>query len=159
MSQRILAWSRQAARWSGLGGIALVPGVSQEAAAPGVDLGPLLIVAVALLGPIVLGLGIAFISWLISRGTPPAVVGPQPPKPAKPREVLPAGVHLPPPSSRPLVLALGTTVISFGIVLRGLAIQITDEISIPIILVLGLLIFAWGLFGWIRDDYQAADKH
>ena len=76
-----------------------------------------------------------------------------------PRETLPPGVHLPPPSSRPLVLALGTTVISFGIVLRGLAIPITDEISIPIILVLGLLIFAWGLFGWIRDDYRAADKH
>jgi len=153
MSQRIMLWS------SGLAGVALIPGVRQDAAAPGVDLGPILIVGAAVLGPIVLGLIIAGISALISRGTPPAAVGAAPAKPVAKPEAIPAGIHLPPPSSRPLVLGLGTTVMAFGIVLRGLAIQLSESFGIPIIFVLGLLIFAWGLFGWIRDDYKAAGKH
>lgn len=153
MSQRIMVWS------SWLAGVALIPGVRQNTAAPGVDLGPILIIGAAVLGPIVLGLIIAGISALISRGTPPAAVGAAPAKPAAKPEAIPAGIHLPPPSSRPLVLALGTTVMAFGIVLRGLAIQLSEEVGIPIIFVLGLLIFAWGLFGWIRDDFKAAGKH
>ena len=98
--------------------------------------------------------GAGFVLWLISRGTPPAAIGALPPEPAKTREVLPPGIHLPPPSIRPLIMALGLMVICFGVVLRNFAIAITPDFNIPIILVIGLVIMAAGLFGWIRDDYQ-----
>jgi hypothetical protein len=127
-------------------------------APPAANTGAVLILAIAVLGPLVLGAGAGFVIWLISRGTPPAVIGAVPPKPAQAREVLPPGVHLPPPSIRPLVMSVGLMVICFGVVLRNFAIAITPDFNIPIVLVIGLAIMAAGLYGWIRDDYRAA-KH
>lgn len=158
MTQRIQEWSRRASRLSWLAGVVLVPGVRQEAAAQTGNVNALVIVAVALLGPVVLGAGAAFVIWLISRGTPPAAVGAEPPKSARPREVLPPGVHMPAPSLRPFLVGLGVMVMSFGVVLRGIAIPLSDEFSIPIVLVIGLGILAWGLLGWVFDDYRAAKK-
>jgi hypothetical protein len=160
MSKHLLAWSRRIAHSSWLAGVALVPGVGQAAQPPapppGSNIGALVIVAIAVLGPLVLGAGAGLIIWLISRGTPPAVIGALPPQPARTREVLPPGVHLPPPSIRPLILSVGLMMICFGVVLRNIAIEITPDFNIPIILVIGLVIMAAGLFGWIRDDYRAA---
>jgi hypothetical protein len=158
MSKHLIAWSRRMSRFSGLAGVALAPGVWQAAQPPADSGGAVLILAIAVLGPIILGAGAGFVIWLISRGTPPAVIGTMPPKPAKAREVLPPGVHLPPPSIRPLVMSIGLMVICFGVVLRNIAIAITPDFNIPIVLVIGLAIIAVGLFGWIRDDYRAA-KH
>ena len=157
MPQSLMNWTRRLSRLSWAASAALIPRVAQDAP-PANNTGSiaLIIIAIAVLGPIVLGLGIAFVAWLISLGTPPAAVGVEPPKPARPREVVPEGVHLPAPSSRPLILALGVTVMSFGLILRGIAIRISEGFEIPIILVLGLLILMWGLFGWIRDDWRAA---
>ena len=53
-------------------------------------------------------------------------------------------------------MALGLMVICFGVVLRNIAIAITPDFNIPIILVIGLVIMAAGLFGWIVDDYHTA---
>ena len=158
MSKHLLAWSRRMSRISWLAGVALVPGVMQEATPPAANTGAVIILAIAVLGPLVLGAGAGLIIWLISRGTPPAAIGALPAQPARVREVLPPGVHLPPPSSRPLILAIGLMVICFGVVLRNFAIAITPDFNIPIVLVIGLVIMAAGLFGWIRDDYHAA-KH
>jgi len=142
---------------SWLAGVALLP-VAQEPQPSGLSTSSIgvIILAIAIIAPIVLGGGAAFIVWLISRGTPPATIGAESPKPVKPREVLPPGVHLPPPSSRPIILSVGLMVISFGVVLRNVAIAVTPDFNIPIVLVIGLLITVAGLFGWIRDDYRAA---
>lgn len=158
MSKHLIAWFRRMSRFSWLAGVALVPGVMQDAQPPAANTGAVLILAIAVLGPVILGAGAGFVIWLISRGTPAAVVGPLAPKVARAREVLPAGVHLPPPTIRPLILAVGLMVICFGVVLRNFAISITPDFNIPIVLVAGLLIMTAGLFGWIRDDYHAA-KH
>ena len=159
MSQRIVAWSRRMSRLSWVAGVALLPMAQEAQPQPSglsaSSIGAIILVLAVIL-PIVLGAGAAFIVWLISRGTPPAVVGAEPPKPAKPREVLPPGVHLPAPSIRPLILSLGLMVLAFGVVLRGFAIELTPDFQIPIIFVIGLLITLLGLFGWIRDDYKAA---
>ena len=158
MSKHMITWSRRMSRFGWLAGVALAPGVAQAAQPPASSSGAVLILAIAVLGPIILGAGAGFVIWLISRGTPPAVIGALPPQPPKAREVLPPGVHLPPPSIRPLILAIGLMVICFGVVLRNIAISITPDFNIPIVLVIGLAIMAAGLFGWIRDDYRAA-KH
>lgn len=157
MPQSLMNWTRRLLRASWAASAALIPRVAQNAT-PADNTGSIavIIILIAILGPIVLGLGIAVVARLISLGTPPAAVGAEPPKPARPREVIPAGVHLPPPSSRPLIIAIGITVMSFGLILRGIAIPIGPGFEIPIILVLGLLILVWGLVGWIRDDWRAA---
>jgi hypothetical protein len=156
MSKHLIAWSRRMSRFSWLAGVALVPGVRQAAQPPSSEsTGSVIILAIAVLGPLILGAGAGFVLWLISRGTPPAAVGALPPEPPKTREVLPPGVHLPPPSIRPLIMSIGLMVICFGVVLRNIAIAITPDFNIPIILVIGLVIMAAGLFGWIRDDYSA----
>ncbi len=157
MSKHLLAWSRRMSHSSWLAGVTLAPGVLQDAPPAG-NTGALIILAIAVLGPLVLGAGAGFVIWLISRGTPPAAIGALPPQPAKAREVLPPGVHLPSPSIRPLVMSIGLMVICFGVVLRNIAIAITPDFNIPIVLVIGFVIMAAGLFGWIRDDYRAA-KH
>lgn len=51
-------------------------------------------------------------------------------------------IHLPPPSLRPITMAFGITLLAAGIVT-----------SIWLFLV-GLLIFVFGLAGWIWDDIQ-----
>jgi hypothetical protein len=143
-------------RWGAVAGVGLIPRAAQAPQPSDNSLVIAIVLAVAILGPIILGAGFAFVSWLISRGTPPAAVGAAPPKPARPREVVPPGVHLPPPSIRPLIIAVGMTIMAFGIILRGLAIDVGGDIHLPIILLLGVLIFGWGLIGWVRDDWRAA---
>ncbi len=157
MLPQIVAWSRRLSRMSWLAGVALLP-VAQEPQPSGLSTSSIgvIILAIAIIAPIVLGGGAAFIVWLISRGTPPATIGAESPKPVKPREVLPPGVHLPAPSIRPLILSVGLMVLAFGVVLRSFAIELAPGFQIPIILVIGLLITLTGLFGWIRDDYKAA---
>jgi len=51
-------------------------------------------------------------------------------------------IHMPPPSIRPITMALGTAIFAAGIV-----------ISLWVVLV-GLVIFLIGLGGWIWDDIQ-----
>ena len=149
-------WLHRAVRFGALASVASIPRAAQPPQPAGNNLGIIIVLAVAIVGPILLGVGFAVVSWIISLGTPPAVVGAVPPKPARPREVLPPGVHLPPPSIRPLIIAVGMTFIAFGIILRGIAIDINADIHLPIILLVGLLIFVWGLIGWLRDDWRAA---
>jgi hypothetical protein len=157
MSKHLLAWSQRVSRFGWLAGVALAPGVGQAAQPPSSEsTGAVIILAIAVLGPLILGAGAGFVLWLISRGTPPAVIGALPPEPPKTREVLPPGIHLPPPSIRPLIMALGLMVICFGVVLRNIAVAVTPDFNIPIILVIGLVIMAAGLFGWIVDDYHTA---
>ncbi len=162
MRQTWMNWTRRLWRFGGLASVALIPRVVQAAPPPPPpppsNLGAIILIIIAVLGPIALGLGLAFVVWLISLGTPPAAVGAEPPKPARPREVLPPGVHLPPPSIRPLVIAMGLMFTAFGFVTRDIAIFLSDSFRIPIILVLGLLLFVIGLFGWLFDDWRAAHR-
>ena len=159
MLKHLLAGFRRMSHSSWLAGVALVPGALQGTTPSSSEsTSAVIILAIAVLGPLILGAGAGFVLWLISRGTPPAAIGALPPESAKTREVLPPGIHLPPPSIRPLIMALGLMVICFGVVLRNFAIAITPDFNIPIILVIGLVIMAAGLFGWIRDDYRAV-KH
>ncbi len=58
--------------------------------------------------------------------------------------MLPPGVHLPAPSIRPLIMSVGLMVICFGVVLRNIAIAVTPDFNIPIVLVIGLVIMAAG---------------
>lgn len=51
-------------------------------------------------------------------------------------------IHLPPPSIRPITMALGATLLAAGIVT-----------SVWVVL-LGLAIFIFGLGGWMWDDIQ-----
>jgi len=157
MPQSLMNWTRRLLRASWAASAALIPRVAQNAT-PADNTGSIavIVILIAILGPIVLGLGIAVVARLISLGTPPAAVGAEPPKPARPREVIPEGVHLPPPSLRPLIIAIGITIVAFGLILRGIAIPIGPGFEIPIVLVLGVLILVWGLIGWIRDDWRAA---
>ncbi len=58
--------------------------------------------------------------------------------------------HLPPPSIRPFIMAIGLMFAGFGLV----------YLPVPpvglIILLVGLAIFGFGLGGWIYDDIRAA---
>ncbi len=59
-------------------------------------------------------------------------------------------VHLPPPSWAPIILALGLTLIAFGVALS------------PIVLIVGVVFFLIGLGNWISDEIRnasAADEH
>ena len=47
--------------------------------------------------------------------------------------------HLPAPSLNPLIVAAGFTLIGFGI------------LTSPVFSVVGLVVLAWGLAGWIRE--------
>jgi hypothetical protein len=96
--------------------------------------------------------------WLLSLRSPHAAVGTAP-KITQKREELPEGVHLPSPSIQPLILAIGITITVFGIVFRGFAISLSEEFSIPIIMVLGLIVTLAGLIGWIREGRKPAPQH
>ena len=53
-------------------------------------------------------------------------------------------IHLPPPSWAPIVLALGLTAVSFGVVLGG------------VILVIGAVVLLIGLGTWVYDEIKHA---
>jgi|GEM_PF-1909764 hypothetical protein len=64
--------------------------------------------------------------------------------------------HLPPPSIRPFIMSIGLMFLAYGIV------YLPDGTPGFVLLGLGVIIFAVGLAGWIRDDIRharEANKH
>jgi hypothetical protein len=161
MSKRVIELILRLSRQSGLAGVVLFSPIRQGAQPPADSGGSYagIVLAIAVLGPIILGLIAAAVMWVLSRSAPAATIGVEPPRPAQPREVLPPGVHLPSPSIRPLIIAVGLTLISFGVIVRNIAISLSPDFNIPIVVVVGVLIMAAGLFGWVRDDWRAAGRH
>jgi hypothetical protein len=149
-------WIRRLSPYSTLAGVALFPWAQTTADEGDVAL-IVFLVAVGL--TLLLALGLAALMWVISWRSPHANVGAEPKGAAKKGETLPPGVHLPPPSIQPLILALGVTIVGFGAVFRGFAIQLSEEFSIPLILVLGLIITLAGFVGWVREGRHPEKSH
>jgi hypothetical protein len=149
-------WMQRMLRYSTLAGVAFVPIAAQ---APVNESNVALIVFVVAVGlTLLVAGGLAFLMWVLSLRSPHAVVGAEP-KVTQKREELPAGVHLPSPSIQPLILAIGMTIMVFGIVFRGFAISLSEGFSIPIIMMLGLAIVLAGFIGWIREGRKEAQPH
>jgi hypothetical protein len=149
-------WMQRMSRYSMLAGMAFVPIAAQEPVNESNIAIIVFFVAVGL--TLLLAGGLALLMWLLSLRSPHAAVGAAP-KDTRKREELPEGVHLPSPSIQPLILAIGMTIVVFGIVFRGFAISLAEGFSIPIIMVLGLIVTMAGLIGWIREGRQAAQSH
>ena len=158
MLKRLLDRIRHTSWLAGLAVFATLPQGAQPPADSTQNTVAIIIVIAAFALPIVLGGGFALVTWLISLGTPTPLVGSGQNKVVK-REVLPDGVHLPPPSSRPIVLSLGVTIIFVGLLFRNIAISLSPDFNVPIIMVLGLIIMLVGLIGWIRDDVKVMGGH
>lgn len=80
-------------------------------------------------------------------GVPAAALVPPGPLPA-PRGTPPAGVHIPPPSFRPLLVSISMTILVAGMIFGGWA------------LLFGVVAVAVTLVGWLRDsgrEYVAVD--
>ena len=149
-------WTRRLLRYSTLAGVAFVPIAAQEPVNESNIAVIVFFVAVGL--TLLLAGGLAVLMWLLSLRSPHAAVGAEP-KVTRKREELPEGVHLPPPSIQPLILAIGLTITVVGIVFRGFALALGEGFSIPIIMVLGLIVTLAGLFGWIREGRKEARAH
>ena len=149
-------WTWRMSRYSSLAGVAFVPIAAQAPASEGNIALIVFLVAVGL--TVLVAIGLAALMWLLSLRSPYAAVGAEP-KVTKKREELPEGVHLPSPSIQPLILAIGMTITVFGIIFRGLAIALSEEFNIPIILVLGVIITLAGFIGWIREGHNPAQPH
>jgi hypothetical protein len=160
MLKRMSNWLRRIRQVSWLGGLALFGRLTQEGQPPDQTQNTVAIVIViaAIALPFFIGGGIALVTWLISLGTPTQLVSVEQKKVIK-REILPEGVHMPPPSSRPFVLSLGIMLICVGLLLRGIAISLTPDFSIPIILVIGVVVMLIGLLGWVGDDLRIHKGH
>jgi hypothetical protein len=152
----MINWIQRVLRYSTLAGVAFVPIAAQEPVNEGNIALIVFLVAVGL--TLLLAGGLALLMWLLSLRSPHAAVGAEP-KVTPKREELPEGVHMPAPSIQPLILAIGMTILGFGIVFRGFAIWLSDEFSIPIIMVLGLIVALAGFIGWIREGHKAAQPH
>ena len=149
-------WTQRMLRYSTLAGVTFVPIVAQE---PVNESNIALIVFVVAVGlTLLLAGGLALLMWLLSLRSPHAAVGAEP-KVTKKREELPEGVHLPPPSIQPLILAIGMTITVFGMVFRAFAISLGEGFSVPIIMVLGVIITLAGFIGWIREGRKQAQSH
>jgi hypothetical protein len=149
------SWMQRLLRYSTLAGVAFVPIAAQ---APVNESNIAIIVFFVAVGlTLLLAGGLALLMWVISLRSPHAAVGPASKEMPK-REELPEGVHLPSPSIQPLILAIGMTIMVFGIVFRGFAISLGEGFSIPIIMVLGLIVTLAGLTGWIREGRKAAQS-
>ena len=151
----MMNWLRRLSPYGTLAGVAFFP-LAQQASDAGNIAIVVFIVAVGV--TLLLALGLAALMWVISWRAPHANVGAQP-KVAAQREELPAGVHMPPPSIQPLILALGITITGFGLVFRGFAFQLSEEFSIPLILLLGVIITLAGFIGWVREGHRPAESH
>lgn len=149
-------WTHRMLRYSTVAGVAFIPIAAQAPANEGSIALIVFLVAIGL--TVLLAVGLAVLMWLLSLRSPYAAVGAEP-KVTKKREELPAGVHLPSPSIQPLILAIGVTITGFGIVFRGFAIALSEEFSIPIIMMLGLIVTLAGFIGWIREGHKAAQPH
>jgi len=149
-------WTQRMLRYSTLAGVAFVPIAAQDTTSAGSIAIIVFLVAVGL--TVLVAVGLAALMWLLSLRSPYAAVGAEP-KVAPKREELPEGVHLPSPSIQPLILAIGITITAFGMVFRGFALALSDNFSIPIIMVLGLVITVAGFIGWIREGHHTAQPH
>jgi hypothetical protein len=164
MPKHIMKWIRRIRSVSWLAGVALFARAAQagQPPTPSADQTQntvaIIIVVAAIALPLILGGGFALVTWLISLGTPTPLVAVEQKRVIK-REILPEGIHLPPPSSRPIMLGLGMTLICVGVLLRSIAIALSPDFNLPIILVIGALITFLALLGWIRDDLRAAKGH
>lgn len=151
----MLNWMRRLSRHSVLAGVALLPIVAQNQA-PSESNVALIVFLVAVGLTLVLAVGLAVTMWVLSLRSPHAAVGAAPKVPSPKREELPEGVHLPSPSIQPLILAIGMTITFFGLVFRGFALQLTDTIGIPLIMVLGVIVTLAGFVGWVREEHHVA---
>ena len=149
-------WIRRLRPYSTLAGVALFP-LAQSASDEGNTALIVFLVAVGL--TLFFAVGLAALMWVISWRSPHANVGAEPKGVAKKSETLPAGVHMPSPSIQPLILAVGVTIVGFGAVFRGFAIQLSEGFSIPLILVLGLIITLAGFIGWVREGRRPEQSH
>ncbi len=150
--------TRLVSRYMALSGVALIPIVTQ-AQAPSEANVALIVFLVAIGLTLLLAVGLAVLMWVLSLRSPYGSVGAAPKAAPKQREELPEGVHMPPPSIQPLISAVGITIVAFGVVFRGFAIQLADDFNIPIILVLGLIVMLAGLVGWVREGHRAVQPH
>ena len=148
--------TRRMLRYSTMAGVAFIPIAAQTTTNEGNI--ALIVFLVAVVMTLLLAVGLAVLMWLLSLRSPYAAVGPVP-KVARKREELPEGVHLPPPSIQPLILATGLTITVFGIVFRAFAIPLGEGFIIPIIMVLGLIITLAGFIGWIREGRKQEQPH
>ncbi len=151
----MINWTRHLSRYRVLAGIAFLPIVGQ-AQAPSESNLALLVFLMAIGLALVVGVGLAVLMWVLSLRSPYAAVGAAPKAAPKKSEELPEGVHLPSPSIQPLITAIGITITAFGLVFRGLAIPLSDNFNIPIIMVLGLIVAVAGMIGWVREGHKAA---
>ena len=143
-------------RYSTIAGVAFIP-ISAQTSVNESNIA-LIVFLIAVGMTLLLAGGLAVLMWLLSLRSPYAAVGAEP-KVARKREELPEGVHLPSPSIQPLILAIGLTITVFGIVFRGLAIALSEEFNIPIIMTLGVIITLAGFIGWIREGHNPAQPH
>jgi len=63
----------------------------------------------------------------------------------------PAGIHMPAPSFRPLLGAIGTTALLYGLVVLDTPQPANDQRP-PLVLIVGAIILGWSLVGWLRDS-------
>ena len=160
MHKRKINWLRRIRQFSWLGGMALFGRMTQAGQPPDPTQNSIatVIIIAAIALPFIVGGGIALVTWLISLGTPTPLVAVEQKKVLK-REILPEGVHLPPSTSRPIVLSLGITLMCIGLLLRGIAISLTPDFNIPIILVIGVVVMLVGAIGWVTDDMRVSKGH
>jgi hypothetical protein len=150
-------WIWRMSRYGTLAGVAFVPITAQASVNEGSIALIVFLVAVGL--TVVFAAGLAVLMWVLSLRSPHAAVGAEPKAPPRKREELPEGVHMPAPSIQPLILAIGMTIMVFGIVFRGFALSLSEGFSIPLIMVLGLIITVAGFIGWIREGRKEAQPH
>jgi hypothetical protein len=151
----MLNWTRRLSCGSALAGVVLIPIVAQNQA-PSAGNVALIVFLIAIGLTLLFAVGLAVLMWVLSLRSPYAAVGTEPKAAPKKREELPPGVHLPAPSIQPLILAIGMTIMVFGLVFRGFAIQLAADFNIPVIMVLGLIITLAGFIGWVREGHRAA---
>lgn len=90
------------------------------------------------IGFLILGIGLLVVLGVVfaiaSRGGAPAE-HPHPPR----------GVHLPPPSYLPVVMAVGGSLLGAGLAFRS-----PDQLANPFLAIPGLLVLVGGILAWIR---------
>jgi hypothetical protein len=91
-------------------------------------------------GYVILGIGI-----LVVLGVVFAISIRQGGGPARERPKPPRGVHLPPGSYLPVLLAVGAALLGAGLAFRS-----TEELANPFLAIPGLLVLVVSIVGWVR---------